>query len=156
MCSHHFNHTLKQRGSPLFKARHPLPNHTNGDILLPLDKSLPRLIRELIQRHTQASTVLDIWLILLVMEFRLDSWRQDLNDLDIGVAELLAHDHDEMVERGFGGAVVPTACDGDNGQAGRCKDQGGGHWLRLEERKEWLQKVDVGGIVCGQFGFDGV
>lgn len=89
---------------------------------------------------------------LRIVQFSLHGWRIDFDDFEIGerrrFLELSAESEDEMVQGGFGGAVVGSAVEGYEGElGGGVGDCCGFVGLGCEVREDGFGEVDGSGVV---------
>lgn len=132
----HLQHPSHCFDSPV-KLRLPLPLPTikrllrraHSHLVLPPRQAIIRVLRKLIERHADLGAVLDVRLVLLVVDFRyggsdvlarscmgigavaltLYGGRVELDYFHCGLLQLLLQAEDELVQRGFAGAVVGTS-----------------------------------------------
>ena len=128
----------------------------HGNLVLALAQLRPRVIHELGQRYTNISPVRDVRLVLRVVQLRLHRGRIDLDHVDgvRALSELVAQRQDEVVQRGFRGAVVGRAHHGDQGEAGRRVHERGRAGLGLQEGGEGDGQVDQGDVVGVELGLE--
>ena len=67
---HHPNHRLKVLLPRRLHRAIPLLRRSHHDLLTPRHKTLPRLLRELIERHANGAAVLQTRLMLLIVQLR--------------------------------------------------------------------------------------
>jgi hypothetical protein len=143
----HLDHLLKVALPHDLHVVPAVPGHAHRDALLALLEARPSLSHEVLHRHANATAVLNLRLVLLVVQLGAHGRRQDLHDAHIRGAQLLAHRHDQVVQRRLAGAVVATAHDGHERQPGRREHQRRRRLVAEQVRQEVLAQVDVRRVV---------